>query len=154
MYGGLSASKAALDSLTDALRMELRHQGVRVSYIEPGALQTEFFRKSAEATLRGGQAGTAETQRIYAAAIKASAKTLADSRTSPVERAVRAIVKALTARRPAPRYIVGIEAKMGLRVLLHLPAGVRDRVLMSSFGLSRRAFDLATEAQSERARAA
>ena len=35
MYGALSASKAALDSLSEALRMELKHQGEHVSYINP-----------------------------------------------------------------------------------------------------------------------
>ncbi|MBV9213684.1 MAG: SDR family NAD(P)-dependent oxidoreductase [Actinobacteria bacterium] len=43
MYGALSASKAALDAMSAALRMELKHQGVTVSYIEPGALRTRFF---------------------------------------------------------------------------------------------------------------
>ena len=33
-------SKAALDPLGDALRMERRHQGIAVSYVEPGALST------------------------------------------------------------------------------------------------------------------
>lgn len=154
MYGALSASKGALDSLTDALRMELKHQGVLVSYIEPGAVETRFFRTSAEAALRDGQAGTPEIQQIYAKAIEASARALADSRTSPVDHVVRAIVKALTSRRPAARYIVGTEAKVGLRVLLRLPVGVRDRVLMSSLGLARKAFDSDAGAESGRVRKA
>jgi len=56
---------------------------------------------------------------------------------------VGAIVKALTARKPATRYIVGREAWMGLRILLRLPARLRDRVLMSSLGLGPGSFERA-----------
>jgi NAD(P)-dependent dehydrogenase (short-subunit alcohol dehydrogenase family) len=143
MYGGLSASKAALDSLTTALRMELKYQGVSVSYIEPGALQTRFFEKAASRRTR--DEGNADAQRIYSKAIEVSSNALAKSSTSPVEAAVVAIVKALTARRPAARYVVGRQAKLGLRVLPHLPATLRERLLMSSLGLRRETFDCATD---------
>jgi NAD(P)-dependent dehydrogenase (short-subunit alcohol dehydrogenase family) len=43
LLGPISASKAALHSLGDALRMELRHQGIAVSLVVPGALETEIF---------------------------------------------------------------------------------------------------------------
>jgi NAD(P)-dependent dehydrogenase (short-subunit alcohol dehydrogenase family) len=140
MFGALSASKAALDSLSNALRMELKHLGVDVSYVEPGGLQTRFFEKSAEAAVRNGFAGTPETQQIYAKAIEASKKALAASKAEPVDAAVRAVVTALTARRPAARYVVGHQAKMGLLVLPKMPARVRDRVLMAGLGLGPEVF--------------
>lgn len=143
MYGALSASKAALDSLSDALRVELKHQHVHVSYIEPGALQTAFFAKSAEAARRDGYAGDAATQAIYAKAIEASAKALAKSSSGPVDAAVDAIVKALSARRPAARYVVGRQTRLALRTLPRLPAAARDRVLMSILELRAEAFDSA-----------
>jgi NAD(P)-dependent dehydrogenase (short-subunit alcohol dehydrogenase family) len=140
MYGALSASKGALDSLSDALRMELKHQGVSVSYIEPGAIRTGFFGVAAEAAKHDRRAGISDLERIYTRAIDDAAKGLAGSPSSPPEHAVRAIVRALTARRPAARYVVGRQAWMGLHVLLHLPVGVRDRVLMSSLTLNRKSF--------------
>jgi len=140
MYGALSASKAALDALSDALRMELRHQGVRVSYIEPGGLNTSFFDTAANAQRRDGYAGSAETQAIYVEAIEAAASALAGSRSSPVERAVRAIERALTDRRPAHRYLVGRDARFVLPLLRRLPATVRDRLVMDSLGLTRETF--------------
>ena len=39
-----SATKAALGTYAEALRAELRHTGVGVSVISPGAVATEFFR--------------------------------------------------------------------------------------------------------------
>jgi NAD(P)-dependent dehydrogenase (short-subunit alcohol dehydrogenase family) len=143
MQGGLSASKAALDSLTDALRMELKFQGVLVCYIEPGALKTQFFQKAAASASRDRDQGSDETRQIYARAIKASTRALASSRTGPVEDGVNAIVKALTVKRPAARYLVGRDARLGLLLLRHFPHRLRDRVLMSNLRLTPETFGLA-----------
>jgi NAD(P)-dependent dehydrogenase (short-subunit alcohol dehydrogenase family) len=40
--GAYAASKWALEAWSDALRMEVRHSGVRVSLIEPGPITTRF----------------------------------------------------------------------------------------------------------------
>lgn len=40
--GAYAASKYALEAWSDALRMELRHTGIRVSLIEPGPIRTRF----------------------------------------------------------------------------------------------------------------
>lgn len=40
--GAYAASKHALEAWSDALRMELRHTGIRVSLIEPGPIRTRF----------------------------------------------------------------------------------------------------------------
>jgi NAD(P)-dependent dehydrogenase (short-subunit alcohol dehydrogenase family) len=146
MYGALSASKAALDTISDAFRMELKHQDVSVSYIEPGALRTEFFAKADKAARAAGRAGDPATQAIYNDAIEAATASLAKSPADPVEHAVKAIVKALTANKPAARYIVGRQARMGLFLLPKLPAGTRDRMLMSSLGLKADRFRTGTGA--------
>ena len=68
----------------------------------------------------------------------------ADSKTSPVEDAVRAIVKALTTAKPAARYLVGRDVKLVLPLLRRFPVGLRDRLVMSNLGLGRDAFDMAS----------
>jgi short-subunit dehydrogenase len=40
--GAYAASKYALEAWSDALRMELRHSGIKVSLIEPGPIHTRF----------------------------------------------------------------------------------------------------------------
>lgn len=40
--GAYAASKYALEAWADALRMELRHTGIKVSLIEPGPIRTRF----------------------------------------------------------------------------------------------------------------
>ncbi len=43
--GGASycASKAAVDAFSEALMQEVRHDGIRVSYIKPGSVNTDFM---------------------------------------------------------------------------------------------------------------
>ena len=46
--GGVSycASKAAADAFSEALMQEVRHDGIRVSYIKPGSVNTDFMGKA------------------------------------------------------------------------------------------------------------
>jgi NAD(P)-dependent dehydrogenase (short-subunit alcohol dehydrogenase family) len=139
MLGPISSSKTALASLTDALRMELKHQGVKVTIVEPGAMETEIFSKSAGTTAADGHAGSLETQRLYAGALDAAAGMLVNQRTSPVDGVVGTIVKALGDSSPAARYVVGRDASQ-LMMLRRVPQGLRDRLLMNAMGLRPEAF--------------
>src|SRR5436305_2759643 len=85
MLGAISASKAALESASDALRMELKHQGVRVSIVTPGFLRTRLHEKSIESARRDGYAGSAESQRVYAEALLQLEEKLRTTKESPVE---------------------------------------------------------------------
>ena len=139
MLGPISASKTALESLTDALRMELKHQGVRVTIVEPGAMATPIFDKAAASAAADGYAGSTATQRLYARAIEAAGRLTANQKTAPVDGVVRTIVQALSATTPRARYVVGRDA--GQLVLLgRVPQGLRDRVLMNTVGLKPDAF--------------
>jgi len=140
MYGALSASKAALDSISDVLRMELRHQGVDVSYIEPGALDTSFFARSAAARAEHGYAGDAGTRANYAEAISRIGMALSETKPASLGPVIKAIEQALTARRPAPRYVVGRDAKAITGIVRRLPARTRDRAIMRSLHLDAGAF--------------
>ena len=140
MYGALSASKAALDSVSDVLRMELIHQGVGVSYIEPGGLDTSFFHSSAQARLRDGYAGDATTQAIYASAIKRAATAMSAMKPGQIQPVAEAIERALTAKKPSPRYVVGRDAKTITRVVRRLPTHTRDKAIMRAMDLKPDAF--------------
>jgi NAD(P)-dependent dehydrogenase (short-subunit alcohol dehydrogenase family) len=141
MLGPISASKTALESLTDALRMELKHQGVPVTIIEPGAMQTAIFEKAAASGAADGFAGDDATQRLYAPAIERLAELTANQRMAPVDDVVATIVNALASRNPDPRYVVGRDASQ-LVMLRRIPQGLRDRLLMNTVGLRREAFEV------------
>ncbi|WP_329125243.1 SDR family NAD(P)-dependent oxidoreductase [Streptomyces sp. NBC_01465] len=137
--GPVAASKAAFASLSGILRMELRHQGVQVSLVEPGAVATEIFDKAAKAMAEDGWAGSAEAQRRYARALAAYEEMLAKMKPGPVEPVVKAVRTALNARRPAARYTAGRDAR-SIAALRMLPTGVRERILLRATGLTAEAF--------------
>ena len=115
--GAYHASKFALEAITDALRLETRGFGVRVSIIEPGIVSTGFMDKATEAlevSSESPYAGMVSAyrpvlQRAYAGGYGAI----------PPERVARAIVHAATARHPRTRYRSGLQAK-ALNLLRHL----------------------------------
>lgn len=133
-FGPIAASKAALSALTQALRMELRHQGVRVSLVEPGAMDTAIFTTSDKASADMGWAGSPETRHRYAGALDAVQAAAARQPLGPVAPAVDAVIRALTARRPDTLYTTGRDGR-ALALLRFLPTGTRDRLMLRAMGL-------------------
>jgi NAD(P)-dependent dehydrogenase (short-subunit alcohol dehydrogenase family) len=127
LLGPYAASKFALEAVNDALRRELRAEGVEVVAIEPGGFATPIWRKSlAEADALLGELG-ADQQRRYGgliAAVRRQAESAATNGGDPAAVAA-AVETALTAARPRTRYVVGREA----RVLAGLTRVLPDRAL-------------------------
>jgi NAD(P)-dependent dehydrogenase (short-subunit alcohol dehydrogenase family) len=144
--GAISASKTALESVSDALRMELKHFGITVSLVDPSHLYTEIFAKADVAAARDGYAGAPTVLDLYGPALQATAEAIAKQKRNPVEKAVEPIVRALTERRPRARYLAGRDAHL-LEIVRHLPDGIRDRMLMSSMGMKKDLFVSATTSQ-------
>jgi NAD(P)-dependent dehydrogenase (short-subunit alcohol dehydrogenase family) len=108
-----SATKAAVDSIAQGLRMEVAPFGVKVSLVEPGDIQTGFN----DATDWGAQAGSPYEARLKACQ-KVIHRTMAEAPGPEV--VARVIHQALTARRPRVRYQVGPESwtvPLGRRLL-------------------------------------
>ena len=107
--GGYAAAKAALDRLTEALRVELRGSGVAVTLVRPGTTRTDF----AEHRLGSGR----EHRRVSA-------------RAATPEQVARALVRAAI-REPRVVYVSWADR---LRVLFSLLApGLADWVLGRAF---------------------
>ncbi|KAB2386036.1 SDR family NAD(P)-dependent oxidoreductase [Actinomadura montaniterrae] len=134
-FGPIAASKAALASVTEALRVEMRPLGVKVCVIEPGLLDTAIFDKSGAARRAAGWRGDADAQRLYEGVTAKMGEFNARAKPGPVDSAVKAIVKALTARRPKARYLVGRDARM-MAALAKLPDRTRDGLLLRTVGIS------------------
>jgi NAD(P)-dependent dehydrogenase (short-subunit alcohol dehydrogenase family) len=131
----IASSKAALASLTGAMRGEFGPLGVRVALVEPGAMRTEIFAKAAASAAAAGWTGGEEMRRTYAPVWAAVRERLDAQKPAPVDATVKAVVAALTARRPRPRRLVGRDARvMGL--LRWLPERTRDRVIMRALGVT------------------
>jgi NAD(P)-dependent dehydrogenase (short-subunit alcohol dehydrogenase family) len=106
-----SASKAALDALTLALRMEVAPFGVGVSLVEPGDIDTPFNEH-----MDWGDAGAS----VYAERRRRCERVVRESLPKAPSPSVVAdvILTALTTRRPRVRYTVGPDSIL-------VPAGRR-----------------------------
>jgi hypothetical protein len=80
--------------------MELKHQGVGVTIIEPGRCKIAIFDKAAASGAVDGYAGSETTQRLYAQAVEAATGAMANQKPAPVDGVVKTVVKALSADRP------------------------------------------------------
>ena len=119
--GAYAASKFALEAVADALRIELRPWDVRVSLVEPGAIDTALW-QDAETTLDESIARLSPEHRaLYADRLGRLRKTVRRTQKNaiPAEKVAAAVEHALTAERPKPRYVVGLDARaqLGLHAL-------------------------------------
>jgi NAD(P)-dependent dehydrogenase (short-subunit alcohol dehydrogenase family) len=132
MLGPYHASKFALRALTDVLRQELSPWGIEAVLIEPGAVATPIWETSIAAADRLREALPAEGGERYGQAMDAareSARRSAARGVAPDEVA-KVVARALTVRRPRPRYLVGRDARIAA-VVAALPDRLRDRLLQS-----------------------
>ena len=127
-FGPYSASKFALEALTDSLRGELRPWGIHVAIVEPGNIATPIWQKSLAAADTLIAQAPAEALRLYGPAIAGVRRYAANVRGIPADRVAKAVVHALTAQRPRTRYLVGRDARFAALVA-HLPDHFRDWLL-------------------------
>jgi NAD(P)-dependent dehydrogenase (short-subunit alcohol dehydrogenase family) len=116
VLGAYSASKFAVNSITEALRMEVREWGVEVSELNPGEIQTQVVQNarlgreaaSPRSPYRSVMLGTEAWQRKRF------------QRAAPVEVFVRAVLQALEDGKMKRRYLVKGEDRLiyALRRLL------------------------------------
>lgn len=127
MLGPYSASKHALEALSDSLRLELAPEGIGVTLIEPGQIRTPIWEKSiGEVVRREAAWEPALRQRYGALAASVSREARRSSAAAPDAGIVwQAVSRTLNAARPPPRILVGAGAKFGW-LLSRLPCRWRD----------------------------
>ena len=129
--GPYSASKFALEALSDSLRVELRPWGIRVSLIEPGAVATPLWEKSLARAEEIEKQLPPHAQALYAegmAAMRRLAREAAQS-AMPASVVAAAVAHALTARRPKTRYLLGTNARLALLLRRLLPDRAWDALM-------------------------
>lgn len=136
-FGGYNATKYALESLSDALRYELRAFGVDVVLIEPGVIRTDF-----EATATANLAALAATPYAPTVARYEQLSRLADRFASEPIVIAKAIARAVTARRPAARYVAPWTTNFVLWASALLPRRVWDWMVRRVAGLDARSLGL------------
>ncbi len=106
--GAYSASKFALEALTDALRLELQNTGIRISLIEPGTIESSFRQNAVCRNCKLGEKTGRSPEIVY-----------------------RRVRHALTSRSPRIRYLAGDEHVIYLRRLF--PDILFDRLMRYLF---------------------
>src|SRR5215831_16574 len=141
MMGPYSASKFALEALTDALRLELYPWGIDVSIIEPGAIATPIWEKSLSTASDIEKEVAAGGKQLYETAARQVREMVqeASQRAIPVDAVVQAVLHALTAPRPKTRYLVGTDAKIRAIMAKWVPDRMQDWIIKKLLKLPGRA---------------
>lgn len=136
-FGGLySASKFALEGLSDALRMELEPFNIKVSVIEPGPVSTDFFVVAAQAVESTVATPENTPYRVAFEKLKGLEKQTS-SRAWTSERVAYVIIQALTDRNPRPRYIAATGGKFLLFMMTKvLPTRIVDAFWQRFYGIN------------------
>lgn len=109
LNGYYSASKWALEALSEAMEAELRHWGIRIIVIEPGFIDTPILQKENDFGIVGPPYD--ELARLWQAATETLAATGGEGLPGP-ELVAGAIADSLDEAEPHMRHPVGADAEM------------------------------------------
>lgn len=131
LMGPYSASKFALEAITDALRLEVQQWGIQVSIVEPGAIATPIWNKSAMEAAERETAMETELRTLYKPIVAAVRKVVgeASKRAISPDVVAKVVEDALTTPTPKTRYLVGPDAKFRALMVRLLSDRISDRVL-------------------------
>lgn len=128
LMGAYAASKFALEAISDALRRELHREPVTVVLIEPGAVATPIWAKTA-----GALAGRSDRYASLAAGVEELLVRRGTEHGVTPETVADDIHRALTVRRPAPRYVIGRDARVRALAARLAPSRLLDAGLVDAF---------------------
>jgi NAD(P)-dependent dehydrogenase (short-subunit alcohol dehydrogenase family) len=132
--GVYSASKFALEALSDALRMELADFGVSVVLIEPSWVTTDIAGASARQAT--GFAVAADGYEDLLAKTGAYIADQLSHHAIPAEKVARQIADAAEATTPKSRYLLPAKSRLLVRLMGVLPDRTADRAKRRTLGLS------------------
>lgn len=120
--GPYSASKFALEAISDSLRRELLESGVKVVVIEPGSVRTPIWDKIQERDLERYR----ETPYAPILSLIRNQALAGAERGLPPQAVADAVLRALTTKRPKTRMVV-VKRKLRFKLIRMLPDAVLDR---------------------------
>jgi NAD(P)-dependent dehydrogenase (short-subunit alcohol dehydrogenase family) len=132
--GPIGASKAALESLSDALRIELLPWRIPVVVVVPGAVRTEIFAKAGVAAEAAMAAAGPDQVALYQQHLEALGTAMSKQKMAPPETVAETIARAVAAPHPKRRYLANSDVRQYM-LLARLPAPLRERLLRRVLGL-------------------
>ncbi|MFE9988353.1 SDR family oxidoreductase [Streptomyces sp. NPDC005381] len=133
-YGAYAGAKFALEAVSDSLRREVAPLGVQVVVVEPGGVRTEIAARGIATANDLAARMTPEQDRRYGDLVRANNRLMASGTASGLtaDAAAQVIVKAVTTRRPRPRYTAGRDAALIMRLGRLLSDRTLDRILAAN----------------------
>jgi NAD(P)-dependent dehydrogenase (short-subunit alcohol dehydrogenase family) len=128
--GWYQASKHALEAASDALRLEVARDGIRVILIEPGGFKTGIWEEFESDVSRREDSDYEAAYHRVRSLLDPFMRFMGEP-----EGAAEAIAKSLTVKAPHARYLVGRDAQMIAAAQPFLPSVLRDRVTRFLVGL-------------------
>src|SRR5688572_6827977 len=130
--GVYHATKHAVEAISDAMRFEVKGFGVDVSIIEPGLIKTHFAETAVD-SVSHEDGPYAEFNTAVSAATAGAYEGPFGKLGGGPDDVAKAIEKAITARRPRPRYPVTLSARVFMTQRALLPDRAWDRLVGTSF---------------------
>jgi NAD(P)-dependent dehydrogenase (short-subunit alcohol dehydrogenase family) len=137
LHGGYSASKFAMEAVTDALRLELRQWGIHVALVDPGGSKSAIFDKTLVSIGEMAEGLHDRGIELYDAQIEAITELVKKTgeEADPADHVAIAISDALTAKKPKTRYLAGKGAKAVGVIARALPDHLKDLAVAHEAGL-------------------
>ena len=137
--GAYSASKHAIEALSNALRLELYPFGIHTVLIQPGYIMTNIQNTAMDlAEPYQEEFKNGPYAKIYASYLGNAKSTRAQSKTTPDDCAL-VLLKAIEAPRPKPRYRVTKLATFAKWAKRLLSDSASDRMIRRRYGITREA---------------
>lgn len=118
--GGYCSTKYAVEALTEAVRYEVADRGIEVAVIEPGAMDTNFFKTLSRYSDEQMLDSHSPYNHLYNRDLNYRKK----QKKSSVEICAREVVKILEKKKLKTRYTVGVA--MIYRLFTHLPDRLKE----------------------------
>jgi len=137
MFGAYHAAKFGLEAVGDVFRQELRPWGISVSVVEPGSIATPIWERGEREADAIGERAPEGHEDLYGRSIAAYREVArrTGARGIPPEKVATTIERALSARRPRTRYLVGADARGQALLSRLLPDRLVDRLIARLTGL-------------------
>lgn len=133
--GAYTASKFAIEGLTDTLRMELHGSGVDISLIEPGPIESRFRQNAERAFLQYVSIDGSAHESNYRAMLQRLKKEgHATSFTLPASAVLERVIHALESPKPRARYYVTTPTYIFGYLKRFLSSRMIDRMMLKVSG--------------------
>jgi len=128
--GWYQASKHALEGVTDALRIEVASDGIKVVLVEPGGFKTGIWEELERDIAKRGDSRFGSAYRRSQQLMKLTEPVMGDP-----GQVAKVISSVLSSRSPRARYLVGIDANLIALTDRFTPTSLKDRVTRFGLGI-------------------